>query len=571
MEIVSFYKCTEKEFENIRTLLEETELFTDNYIGLIEKAMLRGLQIELPEEHASKLEELGLVTIGKQKVKPNLNFGEKNKEKTYSNLNEESNEIAADKEETEFSPKDNISEEEVAEGLEEIADEDRFEEEIEESSDDKDENNEESKSEQEKPAKEFIPESLEDLKNIPENEVAKRYYLTPERIIDSMKRIDNGKAWARIRKVYDGSFSLETAIKRAYATGFYQSDLSNPNFLDDRIKQFLPEGEEAIEFKGLHMAAVLGTYVGYHIEKTQGDVDEVALNGSQKTNLTVVKFPMVVSEMPEELKETVRDDLTNNLTKRIEEIFRNNSGRRALIVLQPIEDKIDELSEEYANSLQNTAENKAVKAYIQVIRGDMHDEMKDNFDELNVSMDLYGVNWKNKDERRKIIDSIDNLHEDGRNFDMTKLVEEINLSFVVNSNTSPEDIRALCEDLSKLAKQGIDVNIAFDLSTRDTLSVDRNVEINSIISEYDNIHRDTSTEFINNGTDLLINGAIAASVVGSLDENIDGRDEKNPSLTQGIPVLGTPERILRDIVMGATEIDSSIDMDDPEIDRRPLF
>jgi hypothetical protein len=160
---------------------------------------------------------------------------------------------------------------------------------------------------------------------------------------------------------------------------------------------------------------------------------------------------MVVSEMPEELKETVRDDLTNNLTKRIEEIFRNNSGRRALIVLQPIDDKIDELSEEYANSLQNTAENKAVKAYIQVIRGDMHDEMKDNFDELNVSMDLYGVNWKNKDERRKIIDSIDNLHEDGRNFDMTKLVEEINLSFVVNSNTSPEDIRALCDDLSKLA------------------------------------------------------------------------------------------------------------------------
>lgn len=564
MGIVNFHKCTETEFEDIRTLLEETELFTDNYIGLIEKAMLRGMQIELPKEHAAKLEELGLVTIDNGKAKANLNLESKNNVEAYSNFSEENNEIVADKEETEFSPKDNISEEEeLAEGIEEIEDEE-LEEENEESNDDKDEINEESNPEEEKPTKEFIPESLEDLKDIPEDEVSKRYYLTPERIIDSMKRIDNGKAWARIRKVYDGSFSLETAIKRAYATGFYQSDLSNPNFLDDRIKQFLPEGEEAIEFKGLHMAAVLGTYVGYHIEKTQGDVDEVALDGSQKTNLTVVKFPMVVSEMPEELKETVREDLTNNLTKRIEEIFRNNSGQRALIILRPIDEKIDELSEEYANSLQNTAENKAVKAYIQVIRGDMHDEMKNDFDELNVSMDLYGVNWKNKDERRKIIDSIDNLHEDGRNFDMTKLVEEINLSFVVNSNTSSEDIRALCDDLSKLAKQGIDVNIAFDLSTRDTLSVDRNVEINSIISEYDNIHRDTSTEFINNGTDLLINGAIAASVVGSLDEN-------NPSLTQGIPALGTPERILRDIVMGATEIDSSIDMDDPEIDRRPLF
>ncbi len=120
MEVVSFYKCTEKEFENIRILLEETEIFTDNYIGLIEKAMLRGLQIELPEEHALKLEELGLVRIGNRKINTNLNFGENNKEEAYSSLSEESNEIAASSEETEYSPKDNISEdEELSEGIEE--------------------------------------------------------------------------------------------------------------------------------------------------------------------------------------------------------------------------------------------------------------------------------------------------------------------------------------------------------------------------------------------------------------------------------------------------------------------
>lgn len=578
MEVVNFYKCTEKEFENIRILLEETEIFTDNYIGLIEKAMLRGLQIELPEEHALKLEELGLVRIGNRKINTNLNFGENNKEEAYSSLSEESNEIAASSEETEYSPKDNISEdEELSEGIEEAGEAESLNEDSEEveendrTTSEKDGDNEEPNLEEEKAQKEFIPQSFEDLKDIPEEEVAKRYYLTPERIIESMKRIDNGMAWSRIHKACGGNFNLETAITRAYATGFYQSDLSNPNFLDDRIKQFLPEGEEAIEFKGLHMAAVLGTYVGYHVEKTQGDIDEVALNGTPKTNLTVVKFPMVVSEMPEELKETVRDDLTNSLTKRIEEIFRNNSGQRALILLRPVDGKIDELSEEYSNSLQDTAENKAVKAYIQVIRNDMHDEMKNDFDELNVSMDLYGVNWKNKDERKRIISSIDDLHGDSKNFDISRLVEEINLSFVVNSNTSPEEIRALCEDLSLLAKQGIDVNIAFELSTKDMLSIQKNREINAIINEYNNIHRDTGTELINNGTDLIINGAISASLGNAMSELGENITPDNLSSIHGIPVLGSPERILRDILMGATDIDSSVDREDPEINRRPLF
>lgn len=569
MGVAKFHKCNKEEFKDIRIMLRGTELFSENYIRLIEQAMLNGMQIELPEEHIEKLEELGLVDTGREQPYANMR------------LSEQANEITTNKEETVYSPKDNITYEKENEyedekkeesmGMPEIADMEKVEseeaskEEEEQTIRQEDTNNEKENTEREdkdkesdKKAEKFMPKSLEDIKNIPEEEVAKRYYLTPERIIESMKRIKNGAVWNKITKSYK-NFDLEDAIKRAYETGFWESDLANPNFLDERIKPFLPDGQQVIQLQGIHMAAVLGTYVGYHIEKTQGDIDEIASDGTEKSNITVVKFPLIVDEMPEELKNTIRTNLTNNLADRIEEIFRNNSGQRALVILRPIDEKMDELAEKYSDSLQDTEENKAVKAYIKVIRTDMPEKMKENFDELNVSMDLNNVNWNDPNSRKDIIFAIQELQGQGNEFDISKLIEEMNMSVSITSGADIEaSVRPLCEDLSELTEQGIKVNIAFDLSAKDMNDIDVNDELNSIIGDYDNIERDYETEAVDNGTDLVIESAIAVSLAGIPYDN-----ENN--------AFGSPERIIKDIVMGANGIDTDLEREEPEVMRRPLF
>ena len=43
--------------------------------------------------------------------------------------------------------------------------------------------------------KQYAPKTQEEIANMPPEQVKKMFYLSPERMIASMKRINNGKAW----------------------------------------------------------------------------------------------------------------------------------------------------------------------------------------------------------------------------------------------------------------------------------------------------------------------------------------------------------------------------------------
>ncbi|MBO5142269.1 MAG: hypothetical protein J6C46_04630 [Clostridia bacterium] len=567
MDIVKFLKCTKEEFEDIYVRLKETGIFNEGYIKVIEMAMTHGNEMQLPKEYAKILEEMGFV----QKIH------EKNISNAVTRGNEQ--ELKRNESKDEYIPKNNIEHEDDIENekteIEASSEVENVDEESDSSNASSDIEKEESIDDEKKEKQEtkFMPKSLEEIQNMPEEEKAKRYYLTPERIVESMKRINNGKVWKDIQRVQDASFSLEQAIISAYNTGFYESDLSNPKFLDQRIKEFLPEDNQAVNFEELHKAAVLGTYVGYHVEKNQGDVNEIGLNGEDNSAIKLVKFPLIIDEMPKELLETIGKKLTNSISRSIDDLLKSNDGEKALLILTPIDDKLKEFADDYSESLQNSEEKEMVKAYIRVIKADLPEHMRNDFNELSVSMDLRSVDWNDKDSRENIIYMIKNLQGEGKNIDISKLISEINLNFEVNSAADLQNVDSLCAELSELADRDIDVNIAFALSSKNAVNIGLNSELNRIVGKYENINRDTSTELVNNGLNLAIDTAIKNTITEPLTIAIGDEDIIEQAAFASLEERegGTCESILLNIAMGAIAEDMEREFEDEDQEFNPLF
>lgn len=347
------------------------------------------------------------------------------------------------------------------------------------------------------------------------------YYLTPERMIESMKTLNQGKIWEHLAYGAQDRIAIQTAIERAYRSCVYPSDLTNPNFLDERIGEFLPDNNQAVQMKEIHMAALMNTYVGYHIEQNAGEVNTLNAAGNERANIGIVKFPTLVNDMPDELKSQTREELTKSIERRIEDIMYSNHSYTALAIMIPIERTIDEAIDDHSKSLQGREEKEAMQAYIKAVRKDLKNEMEPNFNDFNIAMQLHDVDWSNPDERKGMINLIKELQGEGQDVKISNLIELIQVPYTISSPQDLEGVREACEDFGKLKDDGVTVSIAFDISPEQLTNLELQEGINDIVEDYDNVERDYETEIVENGVDFMIAKGVAYSLgseIGTLSE-----------------------------------------------------
>lgn len=557
MKNVILKESSPEEIKAKMIVLEASGKFPKGLLKLLEEGKLKGQTLQFEDAQVEILQSLQLVqdsTSVEVKKVPRINIQNRDSNVKEQRIPSEGKQVL---EQQEVENADVIVEtESVEESRETTAQNEELDVEIQVSTDEnQDEQNVSEKEEnEEKKEKEFMPKSPEDLKNMPPEEVKKMFYLTPERMIESIKRINNGEAWNRLAQSSQDKLMLQTAIEKAYESCVYPGDLTDPNFLDERIGQYLPADNQAIQLKELHMAALMNTYVGYHVEKNDGDVKNINSRGEEQSQVAIVKFPTLVSEMPEVFKEQTRKELVKAIEKRVEDIVNTNNSYKALMMLVPMEHTIDDTLEDYTEGLHDTEEKKAVNAYIKTVRTDVKEEMRVSFRDLNVSMDLQDIDWNKADERKAALELIRKLQGDGRESAIPSMIDKINISFDINS---PEDINALraaCEDFSDLSEQGINVKISFDIPPKDAMNPALQQELDNVVDDYDNVSRDTKTEAINHGIDAMIGkGVNSALGVMPVMTPLQERDVLEASLNDVSE--NKKEDILMAISLGATTME----------------
>jgi len=547
MEKVKIKRISKEELQPKMLMLKAEGSFDEASLKLIELAALNGFPIELDEKQIEALKMLSFLegekenTVNARTVNENsINstrgyFGGSAPEKT--NRRKETREKVIDPNMgDEIVYTDSVNEWDIEQIKAKIN--------VEVPPQEKD------KKEQEQ-ERQFVPDSPEDFAKLSSEEKKKMFYLTPERIIESIKRINDGKVWESLGYASTNELQLQTAIINAYQSCVYPGDLTDPNFLYDRVSNYLPADNQAVHFKELHRAALMGTYVGYHIEKNEGDVRDLNSDGTSKSNIAIVKFPTIVNEMPETLKDQTQSELVKAIKLRIEEIMRMPDCYKALTLLVPIDATMDNAIADYAEGLHDTEENRAIRAYIQTIRTDMSEHMKHSVDELNMSLDLSGINWENTETRKSVIGLIEKMQGQGRQNEVDKLVEEIDMSISVESPSDLEKVRAVCEDLGALSDEGIQVNIAFNVSSEERDNPELQQELDEVVSQYDNVSRDTAKEATDNITNAVFDEMIEMGVNASL--NMEEEKPQNNVLTPGNVIAG--------LCGGAIALDSFLEQD----------
>lgn len=554
MKNVKLKKMTPEEFKTKKIMIEASGLFDENAIKLLEVGIQRDLNVVLNEKQSEMLVAINLT----EEIEEEVSVVQENatqtkdkyvkKEEILYETNSEKEEIPheTDSEKEEIVENDEIfvsediqevdaeieirSEEEK---VEEISEEQRLEEQEEDTVEKVEEKQEEKQ--------EFIPDSVEEIEDLPQEVIEKMYYLSGERMIETLKRMNNGNTW-KVLGVAGNDNELQVAIEKAYRSVIYPNDLTDLDFLDKRVGEYLPDSNQAMQLRELHKAALFGTYVGYHVEQNEAELGDV----NENQNIAIVKFPLLASELPDTLKNQAKSDLKKAITRSVEDIMNIPDSYKALMILIPIEETIDKSMHRYAEGLHDTEENKAVKAYIKTIRADMNNEIKNGMDDLNVSLDLYGINWEDKNTRKSVIAMLETLQGEGRETEVTKFVEEVNMSFDVNS---PEDISAVdkaCNDLSKLSSQGIKVNIAFDLPPKEGMNPELQSALDEVVDKYENIERDTSQEAVDNGVNALISEGVEKSV-------------EPPTISKSLDLEATSAEMTKNAIMavslGATALD----------------
>ena len=503
MKNIKLKKMTPEEFKTKKIMIEASGFFDENTMKMLEIAVQRNMDVVFNEKQVELLEMMRLTV--EVKSQGQAIQGTSLMQKT----SREKEEIPFEGK-REFVESIDVSEDVNPELSEDVVEEPMLvsEEQTEEIDAQIEVNSEEKVEEKEETERQkFIPESPEELENMPPEEVEKMYYLTGERMIETLMRMNNGNTWKALGLAGNDN-ELQKAIEKAYRSVVYPSDLTSLEFLDKRVGEYLPEGNQAIQLKDLHKAALLGTYVGYHVEQNNTSINEI----DNTKNTAIIEFPLLANELPDSLKSQTKSDLKKAISRSVEDIMNMSDSYKALMILIPIERTIDEAMQDYSEGLHDTEENKAVKAYIKTIRADMNNEIKNGMEDLNVSLDLYGIDWEDKDTRKSVIAMIHTLQGEGREAEVEKLVEEINMSFDVNSPSDVEAVDNACRDLSKLSSQGIKVNIAFEMPPQEAMNPELQVALNEVVDKYENIERDTSQELVDNGVDVLLSAGIESAL-----------------------------------------------------------
>ena len=380
---------------------------------------------------------------------------------------------------------------------------------------------------------EFVPADRRKEKTI--SEYGKMYYLTPERVLETLKNMNNGALWESLRRLPNG-VKVQQEVEKAYKSCIWYSDLMNPNFLDDKIRANLPEGSVPVEMKGFHQAALLGTYVGYQVEKNGQEIDEKENDNVKSTRIAVLKFPDVVDQIPNEMKHNIIDDLERAIADRIQDLMNTANPYRALMILSPMEQTVDKAMEDYANTLGDSGEDQMVRAYIGFVRENRESEMEEPIKEMNYSIDLSSLNWNDPTCRKNVVALIERLQGEAKDVNLPDFTEEIKMSFSIRTPADLREVDSVCADLAELSNEGIDVEIAFELPKKAAQNQAIDAKLDEIVNKYDNIERTDEP--------TTLNEAVSRAVTGQTQT-------MSQDIAKGVMLAG--------IIGAATELDNELE------------
>lgn len=546
MKTVTISNLSHEEIQEIKRRIDGSkDLFASNILQFASNPVMKGITIEVTDEQYERLKELKLIeTERTSEITSRVNGEENDLKAEYAKAGQAmynerltiSNEELNNSERIEMSARNNENELATKEEQDMYGREERLDENG-KIIDDERENGENKNSENEhrednansnmetKNERNATNQNLEDEKEDREENAGRRnisekqkeeewkmHYLTPERILETMKNLNQGRIWNGLANSPQDRLEIQIAIERAYNSCVYPSDLENPEYLNKRIGAFLPEDNQAVQLKEVHMAALMGTYVGYHMEKEGAKVGDLNARGEERANVMIAKFPTIVNDMPESLKNQTREELANSIQRRIDDIVASNNTHQAIVIMIPLEKTIDEVAEDYSESLDGREHKEAMQAYIKAIRKDVSNEMGEDLSNINVEMKLDDVDWSNPADRKYAIELIKELQSDGEENRIDGIVEEIKVIYPVDTPEDIKDLKEACDDFEELDTAGIDVSMAVDISPQNIGNMEMQSEINDVIDDYDNVHRDYQTEAVENGVDMLIAAGVAYSL-----------------------------------------------------------
>lgn len=382
-----------------------------------------------------------------------------------------------------------------------------------------------------------------------DEKIGKFYYLTPERMLENLKNMNGGRIWKTLfndeRKRY--------AVERAYLTCSDPNALTNPKFLEERIGQFLPEGENVDGLKGIHKLLLASTYVGYHVEEvTNPEISPQEQEANMDKNVSadrvfpaMIDFPSFVSDMPENLKSEIRQSGYGIIKKSIEDLLLSNDIYTAMCIISDFNGIItNSLGELEANAGTDNKGN-ATKAYIKILEDDFRSETKKDLDSM---MPDYELNFSSEDMendsiRAQTIMLLRMIEDGGKDVDKGQLSQSVDIDIIVRDSSDVDKIKEIAQSFDDIKTQ-VNINYAIDADNASELrsqiesvngSVGSNVDFFEDVATEQSLAIDQAVSDaihtgIRIGLDVAVHnelGSLAANEMGKfLSDEIDSVFEK---------------------------------------------
>ena len=289
--------------------------------------------------------------------------------------------------------------------------------------------------------------------------IGKFYYLTPDTILDNLKKVNGGTFWDYLR--VNG---MQDAVERAYRGCVWPSELSNPDFLENVISDYLPAGNQVDKtgLKHIHTMALSRTFVGYQVEEVNAS-EEKTDDGKGEEDIAIVNLPETVEQMPEDLKNEVRKDTYINMTKIIQSVLNDNSKYTAICALVPMENVFAEaleMTEKQYNEKDVTEGKKVAIVQAMDYTKGYRDQLKNDSQGFNLNFAIGDIDWQNPEERQKTIELIKMIsgRKEMQGIVDEKTVKNADVFFVINSEA---DVLKLRETKNSLEALGANVRMQY--------------------------------------------------------------------------------------------------------------
>ncbi len=405
-------------------------------------------------------------------------------------------------------------------------------------------------------------------------EEKKMYYLTADRMFDNVKK--NSALWNKLGKIrleYTNKFgekkqgeihssgmvcyTYQDLVEAAYKRCVYPGELTDLDFLDKQIQKIYADNnvpmESVISLRGLHMNNLMTTYVGYHLEQNQKDIEDENPNVGDTIDVAAIRFPKIVDEMPAQLKSETREELVTTLKRNIHTALDSYGPPKAVMALLPLENFVERSMTEYEEKLEDSKEGQEKRAYISIVRKETENEMEQEFRKLNVTIDLKELDWEDATQRKEMIALIKQLQGEGRAQAISELIEKVDIDYLVENGDNAETIADFAQDIADLKEEGIDLKVTFVKDSTQSFDEDMQAAIEEVTDDYTIENRDDVTEAV---VGTVVAAAMTTQLGAEPNENdIEAEGQNLLAEEHSEPTI--EERVLR-LAMAADRVEEIV-------------